>query len=88
MDWKNTINKNNCNTLIPGCNKKVTHTWKQTCSFKYVWRFCYHQALKHFKKHFKSIAHGTWSKNGNKRYLKIDTKIICEKIDVEILLQL
>ena len=40
------------------------------------------------KKHFKSIAHGTWWKNGNKRYLKIDTKIICKKIDIEILLQL
>ena len=40
------------------------------------------------KKHFKSIAHGTWWKNGNKGYLKIDTKIICKKIDIEILLQL
>ena len=33
MDWKNTINKNHFNPLIPGGNKKVIHTWKQTCSF-------------------------------------------------------
>ena len=29
------------NPLMPGGNKKVSHTL-----FKYVWPFCYHQALK------------------------------------------
>ena len=31
------------NSLMPGGNKKVTYT---VSLFKYVWPFCYHQALK------------------------------------------
>ena len=39
------------NTLMPGGNKKVTHTYTNlqlsaAGLFKYVWLFCYHQALK------------------------------------------
>ena len=30
---------------MPGGNKR-SHMLKQTCSFKYVWPFCYHKALK------------------------------------------
>ena len=32
------------NPLMPGGNKKATYT--ETSLFKYVWPFCYHQALK------------------------------------------
>ena len=39
------------NPLMPGSNKKVTHTWTNLLLsapslFKYVWPFCHHQALK------------------------------------------
>ena len=39
------------NPLMPGGNKKVTDTWinlqlSAAGLFKYVWPFCYHQALK------------------------------------------
>ena len=43
--------KSNFNPLMPGGNKKVTHTLSNlqllaAGLFKYVWPFCYDQALK------------------------------------------
>ena len=49
--YKKLSNWSSFNPLMPGGNKKVTHTWtnlhlEAAGLFKYVWPFCYHQALK------------------------------------------
>ena len=40
------VNYVNINPLMPSGNKKESWKLKAAGLFKYVWSFCYHQALK------------------------------------------